>query len=189
MTGSRVAVLVGVSVAVLALFAGWGVRQALDPAGATASTAGVRKGGLAPGTPRPEFVLPDLEGHPRQVSEWDGRVLVVNFWATWCPPCLREIPHFIDLQTRYRDQGLVFVGIAIDEPGAVRELVQQLGVNYPVLLGDAEASEVSVRYGNALGGLPYTVVLDRQGRVALTHTGEVPIARLEGVVRPLLAGS
>ncbi|MCP4044224.1 MAG: TlpA family protein disulfide reductase, partial [Gammaproteobacteria bacterium] len=68
------------------------------------------------GKPRPEFSLNDLTGTPRRVREWDGRLLFVNFWATWCPPCLREIPTFIELQDRYGSRGLQFLGVAVQDP-------------------------------------------------------------------------
>ena len=142
--------------------------------------------GLPAGSERPEFVLPDLQGRLRPVSEWGGKVLLVNFWATWCPPCLKEIPLFIDLQSRHGDRGLQVVGIAIDNPDAVSALAASRGINYPVLLGDEEAIDASVRYGNTRGVLPYTVVVDRRGRVVLSHLGEMTPEALDALVLPLL---
>jgi thiol-disulfide isomerase/thioredoxin len=138
------------------------------------------------GQPRPELSLPDLEGRLRQGAEWDGQVVVVNFWATWCTPCRREIPALVDLQSRYGERGLVTIGVAIDRPEDVAAFTRGLGVNYLILLGDAEAAEVSRRFGNDLGVLPFTAVVDRKGRIALAHLGEIKLEELEATVTPLL---
>lgn len=138
------------------------------------------------GTQRPEFMLNDLKNKPRSVGEWDGKVLVVNFWATWCPPCRKEIPQFIALQREFGDRGLQFLGIAIDDPGMVREFVQSLQLNYPILVGEQDAIDVANAYGNLIGALPYTVVVDRKGTIVLTHQGEVSGHQLEQVIVPLI---
>ena len=135
---------------------------------------------------RPDFALRDLSGELRRASEWDGEVLVVNFWATWCPPCRKEIPVFIELQERLGPAGLQFVGIAIDEREAVREYADTMGVNYPVLAGEVDAIEVSRAYGNAFGALPYTAVVDREGRIVFVKRGELSRAEVEAVIAPLL---
>jgi peroxiredoxin len=142
--------------------------------------------GLAVGTPRPDFVLPDLAGRFRQVSEWDGQVLVLNFWATWCPPCRREMPDFMAVQREYGARGLQVVGVALDDPERVAEFVRDLGVEYPTLVGQAGAIDVTLRYGNGAGVLPYTAVVDRSGRVAYARPGELSRERLEALVQPLL---
>ena len=138
------------------------------------------------GSRRPDFALPDLDGVLRNVQEWDGRVLVVNFWATWCPPCRREIPDFIALQEQYGERGLQFVGIAIDERAAVADFVQELGVNYPSLVGQADAIELGRRLGNSLGALPYTVIVDRQGMLVFAKRGELSREQAEAVISSLL---
>ncbi|MGH8611392.1 MAG: TlpA family protein disulfide reductase [Gammaproteobacteria bacterium] len=138
------------------------------------------------GTQRPEFTLNDLQNRPRRVGEWDGKVLVVNFWATWCSPCRKEIPQFIALQQEFGTRGLQFLGIAIDDPAAVREFVQSLQVNYPVLVGEQDAIDVAEAYGNLIGALPYTVVVDRKGAIVLTHQGEVSGHQLEQVIVRLI---
>lgn len=135
---------------------------------------------------RPDFTLNDLSGAPRSVSEWDGKVLVVNFWATWCPPCREEIPHFVALQNELGGQGVQFLGVAIDEPAEVRAFVREHGVNYPTLVGAEDAMAVSQRFGNDLGALPYTVIVDRTGRVAFTHRGALPKADIERALRAQL---
>ncbi len=138
------------------------------------------------GSRRPDFRLPDLNGVVREVQEWDGQVLVVNFWATWCPPCRREMPDFIALQAQYGERGLQFVGIAIDERAAVADFVQELGVNYPTLIGQADAMEVGQRLGNTMGALPYTVIVDRQGVLVFAKRGELSREQAEEVILSLL---
>ncbi|MGH8581083.1 MAG: TlpA family protein disulfide reductase [Gammaproteobacteria bacterium] len=138
------------------------------------------------GTQRPEFTLNDLQNKPRRVGEWDGKVLVVNFWATWCPPCRKEIPQFIALQQEFGDRGLQFLGIAIDDPRTVREFVPSLRFNYPILVGEQDAIDVAKAYGNLIGALPYTVVVDRKGAIVLTHQGEVSGHQLEQVIVRLI---
>ena len=125
------------------------------------------------GSLRPEFALPDTEGQIHNIKEWDGKVLVVNFWATWCPPCRREMPAFIELQDEFGAQGLQFIGVAIDEADKVSEFMDTYGVNYPMLLGDLAAIDVAKKYGNRFGALPYTVIVDRQGKITFIRRGEL----------------
>jgi thiol-disulfide isomerase/thioredoxin len=134
----------------------------------------------------PDFNYSDLEGRSHRSGEWRGKVLVLNFWATWCPPCQREIPEFIDMQQTYGGKGLQMVGIAIDEPQAVREFAAKQQVNYPVLLGDTAAADMSVTLGNRLRGLPFTVVFNRKGKIAHSRAGEISRQELEQAVSPLL---
>ena len=126
---------------------------------------------LAVGDTRPEFSLPDTNGISRSITEWDGKLLIINFWATWCPPCLEEIPAFVRLQAEYGAQGVQFLGIALDSKENVRSFVVEHAVNYPSLYGQRESIELSKRYGNAVGALPYTVVVARDGKVLATHHG------------------
>jgi thiol-disulfide isomerase/thioredoxin len=138
------------------------------------------------GSTRPEFALPDAEGSPHNISEWDGKVLVINFWATWCPPCRREMPAFIELQDEFGAQGLQFVGVAIDDADKVIDFMDTYGVNYPMLLGDLAAIEVGKQYGNRFGALPYTVIVDRQGKIAFTRRGELEKHDAEAEIKKLL---
>ncbi len=135
---------------------------------------------------RPEFELPDLDGQPQSVTQWDGKILAINFWASWCPPCVREIPHFIALQEQYGDQGVQFVGIAVDRPDAARQFAEELGVNYPLLYGVQNAMEVSERYGNLNGTLPYTVVIGRDGLISDVFAYEVDYETIEQALKKLL---
>ncbi|MDX1518940.1 MAG: TlpA disulfide reductase family protein, partial [Gammaproteobacteria bacterium] len=119
----------------------------------------------------PDFTLPDLENKPRQVSEWDGKLIVINFWATWCPPCREEIPIFIALQEEFADRGLQFIGIALQDADEVRDFVAETGMNYPVLTGYREVIKIAESLGNDIGALPYTVIINRDGVIEFTRAG------------------
>jgi len=130
--------------------------------------------------------LPDLQGKKQPVSQWKGKVLVVNFWATWCEPCRREMPEFIELQDELRDQGLLFIGIALDQKSKVQQYSKEIGVNYPVLLGGIEAMELAEAAGNRYAVLPFTVIFNRNGEIASTHVGRIARGKLEPILKPLL---
>lgn len=130
--------------------------------------------------------LPGLDQKPQPLKQWQGKVMVVNFWAPWCPPCREEIPGFIALQKKYGDKGLVFVGIALDETSRVQAYADEIGINYPVLIGGPEGGQLSSAAGNRLGGLPYTLIIDRQGKAVANFTGAVPEKKLEDQIAPLL---
>ena len=120
---------------------------------------------------RVEFSAPDENGEIRNIREWDGKIVFLNFWATWCPPCKDEMPHFIELQQEYGDQGLQFIGVAIDEHDAVTEFADDIGLNYPTMIVQDDGIELARRYGNGIGILPYTVIIDRDGRISNTFQG------------------
>ena len=138
------------------------------------------------GRHRPEFTLPDLDGQMRSISEWDGQVIALNFWATWCPPCLKEVPEFVSLQEKYQAAGLQFVGVALQRPEEVREFVAEHGMNYPVLTGELEVIKLAESYGNHIGALPYTVIIDRSGQVAHVKPGVLPTEEAESIINRLL---
>lgn len=130
--------------------------------------------------------LPDLAGNRQPLAQWRGKVLVLNFWAPWCPPCREEIPGFIRVQGRYAGGGLQIVGVALDLPDKVAAYADATGIPYPLLLGESEASALARAAGNHLGGLPYTVILDRRGNAVASQTGALDEARLEALIKPLL---
>ena len=137
----------------------------------TPSSATDREPALAVGERRPDFSLADTQGISRSVAEWDGKLLIINFWATWCPPCLEEIPAFVRLQKEYGAQGVQFLGVALDSAENVRRFITENAVNYPSLHGQRDAIELGKRYGNSVGALPYTVVVSRDGSVLASHHG------------------
>ena len=130
--------------------------------------------------------LPNLDGKAQALRQWRGKLVVLNFWATWCAPCREEIPVFIRLQDRYGDRGLQFVGIAIDHPSKVRPYAAELGMNFPILVGWMEAIELARKLGNRSGVLPFTLVLARDGTIAMTHIGALKEAQLEPLLTSML---
>ncbi len=134
--------------------------------GAEASTTGGM--GAAP-----EFSLKDIAGETKSLESYKGKVVMLNFWATWCGPCKREIPDFIELQEAYRDKGFEIVGISLDEPGKeeeVRSFVDEQGINYDILFGD---SGVATAYGG-VRSIPTTFIIDREGNIVDTKMGLQP---------------
>lgn len=132
------------------------------------------------------LALPDVDGREQRLDQWKGKVLVVNFWATWCEPCRQEMPEFVKAQAASGAKGLQFVGIAIDSPSKIRQFTQELKVNYPSLVGGYGALELSKTLGNKIGALPFTLIVDREGRIAYTQMGPLKPATLDAVVRKLL---
>ena len=140
------------------------------------------------GTPEyaPAFSLKDLQDQLRNSKEWQGKVIMVNFWASWCPPCVREIPAFIKLQEAYANQGLVIIGIALDSKQNIVDFTDPMAMNYPVLMAEKEGIALAKAYGNRLGVLPYTVIVNRQGKIVYTHRSELTYDVAEKVIKPLL---
>jgi len=130
--------------------------------------------------------LADLDGKLQPLAQWRGKVMVVNFWATWCPPCLKEIPEFVRLQQRYGDKGVQFLGLAIDDRARVASFVAQHGMNYPVLMAEKEGLALARDAGNRVGALPFTVIIDKHGRTARVELGVLDEAKLVPILDGLL---
>ena len=142
---------------------------------------------LSPATTqqRPDLRLPDMQGQMRSLSEWRGKVVVLNFWATWCPPCREEIPVFIELQKRHAGR-LQIIGVAVDDLAPVRDFYINEGMNYPVLIDVRGAFDISADFGNTSGSLPYSVVLDAQGNIVARRLGALTQPVLEKILQPYL---
>jgi peroxiredoxin len=129
--------------------------------------------------------FPDVHGQPQALSQWRGQVVVLNFWASWCAPCREEMSDFAALQAQYRARRVVFVGVAIDNSANVTQFLRRQPVDYPILIGEGAAFALASQLGNPSGALPYTIVLDRDGRVALRHLGRLPRANLDTALRKI----
>jgi thiol-disulfide isomerase/thioredoxin len=130
--------------------------------------------------------LPDAAGATQTLGQWRGKLLVVNFWATWCAPCREEMPMFVKAQAEHGGRGLQFVGIAVDDAAKVRQFASEIGVNYPTLIGGYGAMELSKSLGNSLMALPFTVVVDQGGKIVMRQLGPVKPAQLEALVKQSL---
>jgi len=177
--------LIIAGIAIVGLVGGFFLNQYLNENQASTIQA-QRKVDISTPEIRPDFALKDLEDKIHNAKEWDGKVLMINFWATWCPPCRREIPAFIELQDAYQEKGFEIIGIAIDSKQSVIDFVDPMGVNYTMLMGEDEGISLSQAYGNRLGVLPYTVFVDRKGRIISTHRNEMSFKMAEEIIKPLL---
>ena len=131
------------------------------------------------GRSRPDFTLRDAGGAPLSADDFDGKVLLLNFWASWCRPCVDEMPMLSELQRDHAERGLQVVGIALDDPQRAQAFAEDLELAYPLLYGLADAARVGRLYGNAGGMLPYSVLVDAGGIVRWTQLGSVTREQME----------
>ena len=147
-----------------ALATGLYVRHISQPADATVDPARGAAMVLA-------LTLPNPAGKDESLAQYRGKLLVVNFWATWCVPCREEMPEFVHLQNEFGAKGIQFVGIAVDDADKVSQFSKDIGLNYQALIGGYGALELSRALGNRVMALPFTIVIGRDGKVELTHLG------------------
>ena len=121
----------------------------------------------------PDFTLGDLDGTPRSIRSWPGKSMIVNFWATWCAPCRREIPLLREIQKEHGPEGFQVVGVAVDFREDVVKFAQEIGMDYPVLIGEQDGLEAVQKFGQGSMGFPFTVFTDQQQRIVLFHLGEI----------------
>jgi cytochrome c biogenesis protein CcmG/thiol:disulfide interchange protein DsbE len=172
--------LSGLAVALLALLLSSGCARQGSKQGATKVPADAG----AVGSKAPDFELADISGKTVRLSDFAGKVVLLDFWATWCPPCRDEVPDFVRLQAKYRQQGVQVVGLSLDAEGAkvVRPFAEEYNVNYPMLLANAGTA---AQFGGILG-IPTTFVLDRQGRIVKKFIGRTELKTFEEAIKPLL---
>ena len=164
--------------------------------------APLNAGELKVGTKAPAWKLNGLDGKAVQSSDFEGKVVVFNFWATWCPPCVKEIPDFIEVQKEFKDKGVVFIGVSLDKPRSsgdkddvesllrplletkakVESFVDKMKVNYPIVWGD---SKVDKDYGG-IAAIPQTYVIDKKGVIQASHLGMISKKDLLKSLKPLL---
>jgi thiol-disulfide isomerase/thioredoxin len=170
-------------IALLALLAGaamWLGTRARVPAAAPAEISAAAL-----------FAAPfaDTQGAAVSLGRFQGKVLVLNFWATWCAPCREEMPAFTRLQSRWAAKGVQFVGLSAEEPGRVERFARDLGVNYPLWVGGEEIGGLARRLGNRLGVLPFTVLVDPGGRIVESRVGPYTEAMLEKTLAQISSNS
>ena len=166
--------LAPVGVALISAVVGFLLYQWFETGGAADSVVQETESSSAVaviGAPLPHVALPDPAGRPRTLLEWQGRPMLINFWATWCSPCRKEVPELIELQREFGDRGLVVVGIALDEPERIRRFIRDFGIDYPVLVESGHGTRMNAAFGNRLGVLPYTVYVDAAGVIREVHKG------------------
>ncbi|MBI3171988.1 MAG: TlpA family protein disulfide reductase [Hydrocarboniphaga effusa] len=133
----------------------------------------------APVEIRPDLQFNDLSGAPHKLSEWNGKLLLLNFWATWCTPCLKEIPQLIEAQKTHAARGLQVVGLALDKPEAVRQFRDRFGINYPLMVGETDIVSGMDALGDTLGAFPFSVLIAPDGRILDRNWGDLSHEELE----------
>ncbi len=125
-----------------------------------------------------QLKMPDATGKTRALSEWQGKVLLVNFWATWCPPCVDEMPELVELQRDLADKNVQVLGIGIDSPSNIRQFAEKHAITYPLLMSGMDGTELSRQFGNEAGGLPFTVLIGSDGTVKKTYMGRLDMKQV-----------
>ena len=179
----------GVAAALIALgvvLAGCGSYLSAPSGESSVRAAGAATKGAKERKPAPDFQLKDADGKIVRLSDYKGKIVLLDFWATWCGPCKIEIPWFIEFERAYKDKGFAVIGVAMDEEGwtVVKPFVAELAINYRILQGSEELAQL---YGG-VDALPTTFLIDREGKVAATHVGLHGKDEFENGIKELLAG-
>ena len=126
------------------------------------------------------------DGKTVNTQDWQGKVLVVNFWASWCPPCVEEMPALDKLQQEFLQQNVLFVGIGIDSPSNIREFLSKTPVSYPIVIGGLEGSNLSKQLGNSQGALPYTIIINAKGKASYSKLGKISEDDIRSAIKSAL---
>lgn len=177
----RRATLVILALATAAAAGGWWLQRTLQappPPRAPLSAKAPQTSVLKVGDVADDLSLPDLDGKLQALSQWRGRLVLLNFWATWCAPCRKEMPELSAAQVRHPE--VQVIGVALDQPQAVRDYLKQTKVAYPILIGIDADPEPSLRFGDTLGALPYSVLIGPDGHILRTKLGPFDAKELSG---------
>jgi thiol-disulfide isomerase/thioredoxin len=170
--------IVAIAAAAMAAGAAFYVARQSSPAPAAAvAPAAVEAPAARLVATLPEFRLADRDGQFKSLQDWPDQALIVNFWATWCAPCRREIPLLQQLQRDHGAEGFQVIGIAVDFRDKVLAYADEMKIEYPLLIGEQEALDAAAAFGVEAVGFPFTVFSDRQGRVVTAHMGELTAAQ------------
>jgi peroxiredoxin len=124
------------------------------------------------------LTLPDSLGAPQKLSQWQGKILVVNFWATWCAPCVQEMPELSALQAELGKNNVQLLGLGIDSPGNIKDFAKKYAITYPLFSAGMEGTEISRLLGNQAGGLPFTLLISTDGNIIKTYLGRLKMDEL-----------
>lgn len=188
----RKPIIIMVAVAIMAASGGYFVAMILSPESGQqdyspmAEALAVNQLEDLLGQRRPDFELDDLNGAAVSAADFDGKVMLVNFWASWCKPCIEEMPMLVRLQHNYASRGVQVVGIALDEPRKAREFASELAINYPILVGLIDTVLTGRQYGNRAGMLPYSVLVGADGIIRWAYLGALDQDELVRQIEALL---
>jgi thiol-disulfide isomerase/thioredoxin len=138
------------------------------------------------GSHQPVFELLSNKGEPVTNADFAGKTTLINFWATWCVPCRKEMPMLMELHTEYAPRGFQVVGIALDEVQPVNRFIEEISISYPILVGEADVMATSAAFGNITGVLPYSVLVDKDGIIRWQHAGDVDRDEISSLLDDLL---
>jgi peroxiredoxin len=167
MTKSKLLIVAAIAI----LFSGIGAYvgvQRLNPAPAENAAVAVLM----------QTSLPDTKNQQRALAEWKGKILLINFWATWCPPCVAEMPELVELQAEVAGRNVQIIGIGIDSPSNIQQFSEKLQISYPLLVAGMQGTELSRQFGNQGGGLPFTVLIGSDGKVRQTYLGRLDMKKV-----------
>jgi len=172
----------------------WGRNESPTPRVTTGASTGsvadhpsIPPSSAEPADQAADFHFTDQHGEERRFSDWDGSVRVVNFWATWCPPCIHEIPMLVSVQELFRARGVQLIGVAVDDPDGAFAMAKELEMNYPTMADARRSLDLLRTYGNRATALPFTAFVDRGGTIRDRHTGELTLEQTREKIRSLLS--